>query len=222
VATTVQVKKAMAVYAKAHKLEIPAGFNTLSPMWGKPAQTLAWRITGHAGKPQSTAREHVAKILFPPTFGDIVVRIAAAEVGTRESPANSNDGPRVHFYQTSTGAYRQPWCASGAKWVIQQAAKVAKRTVRFPAQAAWVPAWTAMIRAGQNGWTRIEPRGARGGDVVTLWSSQHIEIVVSADEGGLHCIGFNTSPVGQDANGGMVAKTYRTYGEVTVVGRLKG
>jgi hypothetical protein len=224
--TNITVTKKLLVYAQNHKLEIPK-VSTVNPAWGQGKKTLAWRVSGHLAEhgvhvPVSARKtpELVAHF-FPPTFGEIVVKVALAEVGTTEHPANSNDGPRVHLYQSSTGAYRQPWCASGAKWTFVEAAKQAKKKVRFPAQAAWVPAWTAMIRAGQNGWKRVEPRDGRAGDVATLWNSGHIEIVLSAGSDGLHCVGFNTSPVGQNANGGMVAKTFRTYGEVTVVGRLK-
>jgi hypothetical protein len=62
---------------------------------------------------------------------------------------------------------------------------------------------------------------AQPGDFVTLWDSGHIEIVVKRKGDYLYAIGGNTSPVGRDANGGMVANTKRHRSEVTAIGRMR-
>lgn len=220
-------KYAMKRYAEKHELEIPRVV-WASPVWGAAARQLAWRVSGHAHDahhkqvPQSAQLTHqLHDLLFPPTLPQIAVGIAKAEVGVTEHPAGSNSGPRVHTFQSATGAYGQPWCASFVTWCYETAAKRAGRTVRPAPIAAYVPSWTQMIRAGERGWRRVEPSEARAGDVVTLWGSQHIELVTGREDGSLLCVGGNTSPEGQNANGGMVARTRRSYGEVTVVGRLR-
>lgn len=220
-------KYAMKRYALKHELEIPRVV-WASPVWGKGARTLAWRVSGHArekhGKaiPQSALLTHqLHDLLFPPSLPEVAATIARGEVGVTEHPAGSNNGPRVHTYQAATGAYAQPWCASFVTWCYKEAASRANRTVRFPPIPAYVPSWTQMIRAGANGWRRVEPSEARRGDVVTLWGSRHVEMVTGREDGHLLCIGGNTSPEGQNANGGMVARTRRAYGEATVVGRLR-
>lgn len=55
-------------------------------------------------------------------LGHEIVRIAAAEIGVKESGGN-NLGPRIAEYQRATdlapGAW--PWCAAFCAWVLQQA-----------------------------------------------------------------------------------------------------
>jgi hypothetical protein len=45
-----------------------------------------------------------------------VVAFARSLVGIAEVPAGSNDGPAVHRIQSSTGAYREPWCVSTVQY----------------------------------------------------------------------------------------------------------
>lgn len=47
-----------------------------------------------------------------------VVAFSHTLVGIREMPpgSHSNDGPDVHRIQSSTGAYRQPWCVSTVQY----------------------------------------------------------------------------------------------------------
>jgi hypothetical protein len=45
-----------------------------------------------------------------------VVAYSRTLVGIREVPAHSNDGPAVHRIQSSTGAYRLPWCVSTVQY----------------------------------------------------------------------------------------------------------
>lgn len=46
-----------------------------------------------------------------------VVRAAHGLLGIHEVPDGSNDGPGVHRIQTSTGAYKAPWCVSTVQYV---------------------------------------------------------------------------------------------------------
>lgn len=45
-----------------------------------------------------------------------VVAYSRTLVGIREVPTHSNDGPAVHRIQSSTGAYRAPWCVSTVQY----------------------------------------------------------------------------------------------------------
>jgi hypothetical protein len=219
-ANYIRRKYRMRKYARKHDLTEPRGFNPAVMGWGTPASTLLKSIQHHAGFARSGQwNQSVQDLLFPPTFGKLAVRIAMAEIGVKEHPAGSNDGARIRVYQSTTGAYKQPWCASGARWVYGEAAKRLGKSIKWFPNPAWVPNWTAA--AGGKVFKRIPFLLARPGDYVTLWQSGHIEIVVKRDGDSLICVGFNTSPVGQNANGGMVALTRRHKSEVTASGRLR-
>lgn len=219
-----KLKKQMREYALKYKLEIPKGFGVLSPRWGKPAQTLAWRVTTHMVKkgtldrPESVTTSKVVlwELFNPKTFGQRVVELALAEVGVTEHPYASNDGPRVHQYQMVTGAFRQAWCASFVSFIMRHAGYKG----RLPALPAWVPSWAS---AAGVLFTKVKPRQLKPGDYVTLWHNGHIEIFVGWKIPYVlaKCVGGNTSPVGKNANGGMVARTTRYVTEMGACGRVK-
>ena len=219
--SNIAVTRKMIEYAKRHHLTVPK-VSTWNPVWGNGKRTLAWRVSGHAfGEKHASAQktQRLCDLLFPLTFGEWVVRIAAGELGVTEHPAGSNDGPRVRAYQSTTGAYRQPWCASFRKWVEVEAAHRTHRKLGWFANPAWVPNWTHA--AGGSLYHRIDFADAKAGDFVTLWGSKHIETVVKREGDYLICIGGNTSPVGQNANGGGVFRTRRHRSEVTAIGRRR-
>lgn len=54
--------------------------------------------------------------------GQAIARIATAELGVREQPPGSNNGPRIAEYRTATkGSGVGPWCAYFTSWVAAQA-----------------------------------------------------------------------------------------------------
>lgn len=63
--------------------------------------------------------------LIPPkpalTLGDKAVAYAMTQVGVHESPWGSNEGKDVRRYQSSTGAFGEPWCASFVSYCWQHA-----------------------------------------------------------------------------------------------------
>lgn len=210
-------------YNAEHKNQLHIAKMHYLPFWGKGAKA-NYATIAHAAdirfSPTGPTQE-LEDLLFPPSFGELVVRHAKGEVGITEHPAGSNDGPRVHIYQSTTGAYRAAWCASFVRWVYGQALMDIDHVIKWFANPAWVPNWTAAIRAGKL-FQQVAFENASKGDVVTLWSSGHIEVVIKRKGDYLHCVGGNTSPVGQNANGGMVALTKRHRSEVTAIGRLRG
>lgn len=210
-----QTKHLMRNWMVKHGLTV-ARMNVDSPVWGLGARRNAWRMTGHVGK-ASTQKADVDAILFPKTVQENALAWELREVGTKEQPAYSNDGTRVRYYQSATGAYKQPWCASFQTRALVDCGLPKSALPPIP---AYVPSWTEHIRNHRNGWRPISFSLARPGDIVTLWDSGHIEMVREKPHGdALLCVGGNTSPVGQSSNGGMVACTTRYRHEVTVIGR---
>lgn len=212
--STIRTTSKMIEYAKQHQLAIPR-MNRLSPIWGTGKRTLAWRVSGHAFGARNASTQHTQRLdnfLFPLSFGQKVMRVATAQVGVREYPPSSNTGPQVTKFQSVTGAYKAPWCASFVSWCYR---RVDPKFV-LPPQPAWVPSW-----ASSDLYKHVAFDDAKAGDFVTLWGNKHIELVAHRDGDYLHCIGGNTSPVGQNNNGGMVARTSRHRSEVTVIGRRK-
>lgn len=215
-----RVKRAMVDYARRHKppIKVGPGLNAGNDKWGPAARTLAWRISHRTKKIKTTTRKTAELCAFLGVFSlaEKVANAALREVGVKEQPPNSNYGPRVSQYQAVTGAYHQPWCASFASWCYRTAGYKGK----LAPVPAWVPSWTLAIRGGL-GWKQVPFANARAGDLVTLWGSQHIEVVIRREGDYLRCVGGNTSPKGQNANGGMVADTRRHRSEVVVIGRPK-
>ena len=207
---TVRLKYAMRAYARKHGLEVPKGYTPSSPVWGKGAKTLAWRITGHAGRHESTSAVVVADILFPKTLGQKIAEVALSQRGVHEDPYGSNDGVRVREYQKVTGAFKQAWCASFVSWCVRRAGYNGP----LPSSPAWVPSW-APFRP-------VARRNLKPGDYVCLWHSGHIEVFISWKIRYVlaNCVGGNTSPVGKNANGGMVARTTRYVTEMNAAGRV--
>lgn len=205
----VALKWKMRKYARKNGIEEKPKM-AMAPVWGKAAKQLAWRITGHAKQDQSTSAVAVHAILYPKTLGQKIVEVALSQVGVHEVPYASNDGPKVHEYQKVTGAYKQPWCASFVAWCARQAGYHSS----LPSLPAYVPSWAS--------WRPCSKLKLKRGGYVCLWGSGHIEVFVRwvipyvlAD-----CVGGNTSPVGKNANGGMVAKTRRYATEMNAVGNV--
>lgn len=159
-----------------------------------------------AKKRPTTARE----------WGLRQVRIAAGELGVREQPAGSNDGTRVRDFQSATGAYRAPWCASFSAWV---ALKGGFPKAHLPRPAAWVPAWEAAARDPNNPYLSVVSRAhARAGDrVIYDWDGDqgdHIGIVTRN-------LGPAKGFIAVEGNAGdAVARKTRLFGRSTTFVRL--
>jgi hypothetical protein len=214
-----RIKWAMVKYARAHGIGYEdTHIKPSVPVWGGGARRLAHRIT--KGRTRA-CDQRLIDLVLPPSFGERVVRAARGEVGVTENPPGSNDGPRVKQYQAVTGMYRQPWCASFVAWCLRQAGYDGP----LPSSPAWVPSWAAAARTGKPAAFSSVPRvKLRRGDFVCLWNNGHIEVFVRWVVPGVlaECIGGNTSPVGKQANGGMVARTRRYTYEMSACGRVKG
>jgi hypothetical protein len=153
------------------------------------------------------------------TYGEAAIPIAKRELGVKERPPGSNDGPRVRTYLQ--GHAPEPWCADFGTWVLKQ--------VGFP-QPTWnwsyCPSWAQAAARGDAGMRTLKYGEAiQPGDVALYdWQGDGImdhwglvESVSSANA--FRAIEGNTS-VGNDSNGGEVMLRTRFRSDVGVFVRL--
>lgn len=139
-----------------------------------------------------------------------VVRIAAAEVGVTESPANSNCVKYNYWYYgrwVSGAAY--PWCAAFVSWVLAQAG-----AGHLAARSASCPAIKS--DAQRRGTYHAGSDGIAAGDLVLYQFDRdadpdHIGIVESVSGSSIVAIEGNTSLTSND-NGGAVMRRTRSKG----------
>lgn len=142
--------------------------------------------------------------------------VALKEVGVKEHPAGSNDGPRIREYQAVTGAYRAAWCASFVQWCLKEA----HCPVAAFGRSAYVPYILSAAKA--HGMLVAAPKP---GDLVCYdWErdgvADHIGIVKRViDHRTFEAVEGNTA-VGNDSNGGEVMIRQRNVSEVAGFIRL--
>ena len=51
------------------------------------------------------------------SYGQAALAVARRELGVKEHPPGSNDGPRVRVY---TRGRPEPWCADFIEWALEQ------------------------------------------------------------------------------------------------------
>lgn len=139
-----------------------------------------------------------------------VVRVAAAEVGVTESPANSNRVKYNDWYygrQVRGAAY--PWCAAFVSWVLAQAG-----AGHLAARSASCPAIKS--DAQRRGTYHAGFDGIAQGDLVLYQFDRdadpdHIGIVESVSGSNIVAVEGNTSLTSND-NGGAVMRRTRSKG----------
>lgn len=141
------------------------------------------------------------------TMIDAMIRIARAEVGTRESGGN-NRGPRIQQYQDGASWVKGTgwaWCAAFVAWVFDELAKQFTLPFATPegAGAFWFEDW-----GRQQGLTVLGPRAkVKRGDLV-IYSFSHIGIASSDEKNGkFTAIEGNTNDSGSRDGDGVFEKT---------------
>lgn len=146
-----------------------------------------------------------------------VLDIARKELGTKESPANSNRVKYNTWYygrEVSGAAY--PWCMVFVQWVFAQAG------IPLPLKTASCAAlMNAAKRAGQ--WV---VKDFRPGDVVIYdfpggAPTDHTGVIERILPVGVVAIEGNTSQAGSQSNGGEVCRKTRPYSQIVGVVRPK-
>lgn len=184
-------RRAMEAYRRNWGLAKEKGFTieTGRPI-GKPARRLLTRIQEnlHARGvlPEKyidgTLNSKTKALLIPPlSKADKAVAYALSQVGVHESPWGSNSGKDVRRYQSSTGAYGEPWCASFVWYCWQKAG------YRGPVSAG---AWYSTDRIG----TRVGIAQARPGDLVSFNTGDgHVGMFLSRTSTSVRTVDGNTS-----------------------------
>lgn len=139
------------------------------------------------------------------TVNDIL-KIAKAEIGVKESPANSNNVKyNTWYYGKSVNGSAYPWCAAFVSWVFSQVdSTLIKKSVSCMDIGSWFKS--------NNQWKTNNPQP---GDVVffkfntnSRWTN-HIGLVESVNsDGSINTIEGNTS-VSSDDDGGSVMRRTR-------------
>jgi hypothetical protein len=179
------------------------------------------RAALRAAKTPAKAVQPVATVRKPSSLGEQALAASLPELGTKESPANSNKNKFGKWF----GVDGVPWCnifvsycfMEGANYVIcagyKGAGVYAKGCTYVPTTEAWLRA-TGMWKG------RTEPMP---GDIAIYNGSgglpDHIGIVETYLGGGqFNAIEGNTA-VGNDANGGEVMRRLRYMTDVDGFGR---
>lgn len=210
-------KKRMKTWAEANGVVVPSGLK-MTPVCGKACTALIRRIQLKAFGPNAVTGKWDNKIknLVTPKINFRIKALAVAkkEIGVKEHPPNSNSGPRVREYQSVTGAYNEPWCASFVAWSFKS---VGHRLTGF--NTAYVPDYVANAKAMRNGLVVISPKEVLPGDLACYdWQGDgvcdHIGIVSTrVSDGSFSAVEGNTS-VSNDSNGGEVMLRKRSTNSV--------
>jgi hypothetical protein len=176
-------RTAAAVKATKYRLGFPmrevdgrAGKQLFEFLLGKRARPLGW--IGVASK-----RVH-ASIAGQTACSRRITAAARAELGVHESPWGSNDGARVRVYQSVTGAYHAPWCASFVQYVLRKAGvgTIANRSAGVFYIANWAHRHTLL---------HAQPKP--GSVVLYLRALGHTGVVESVTKRGFYTIEGNAS-----------------------------
>lgn len=136
-----------------------------------------------------------------------ILKIAQAEIGTKESPANSNNVKyNTWYYGKAVSGSSYPWCAVFVSWIFNQ---LDSSLIKKSASCMDIGNWFK----SNNQWKTSNPQA---GDVVffkystnSRWTN-HIGIVESVNsDGSIITIEGNTS-VSSNDNGGSVMRRTRT------------
>lgn len=141
-----------------------------------------------------------------------VLAAAQAELGTKESPANSNNVKyNTWYYGRVVSGSAYPWCMVFVMWLFYKLGALHL----LPARTA---SCGTLMRAAQKAgmWVTGE---YRPGDVVIYdfpggAATDHTGIVERVTKTGVIAIEGNTSETGSQSNGGMVCRKTRPYSQV--------
>ena len=135
-----------------------------------------------------------------------ILAIARKELGTKESPASSNNVKyNTWFYGHAvrdTSAIKYPWCMAFVQWCFAQAGQT------LPCKTASCSALLNFYRQNFPECVKAKPNA---GDIV-IYTFGHTGIVESVSSGEFTAIEGNTSIAGSQSNGGEVCrKTRKLY-----------
>lgn len=144
-----------------------------------------------------------------------IINIAKAEIGTKESPPNSNNVKyNTWYYGHPVSGSSYPWCAVFVSWCFRDNLDLIKKSASCTTMMNWFK---------QNGKYQTLPQV---GDLVFFNFdktpdkniAKHIGIVIAVNSDSVITIEGNTSAgsSGSQDNGGMVAQRTRKFGKSIV------
>lgn len=141
---------------------------------------------------------------------ETILAAARAELGVKESPANSNRVKyNTWFYGRDVSGAAYPWCMVFVQWVFDQTG------VPLPLKTA---SCGALMRAAQTAGQWVTG-GYCPGDVVIYdfpggAATDHTGIVESVTKTGITAIEGNTSEAGSQSDGGQVCRKRRPNSQI--------
>lgn len=141
-----------------------------------------------------------------------LIKIAKAEIGTKESPSGSNKVKyNTEYYGKAVSGSAYPWCCAFIWWLFKQAGA----SSLFYGGKKTASCTTLMNYYKSKGQFSNTPKV--GALVFYNWGSgsvaKHIGIVTAITSGGIKAIEGNTA-VGNDSNGGEVMERVRTKAQI--------
>ena len=146
-----------------------------------------------------------------------VLQIARNEIGTKESPANSNKVKYAKEY----GMNGQPWCAMFVWWVFKHAN--CSELFYGGKKSAYCPTIADYYIAKKQ---TVGKNNGQPGDIVLFdWnknnSSDHIGIIEKKNSDGTYTTIEGNTSLSNNANGGQVMRRTRRQSEISYICRPK-
>ena len=158
-----------------------------------------------AGYDFSEVQAEVNKLSKPKesSLANEIIARAIKEVGTSESPANSNNVKyNTWFYGKEVSGNEYPWCATFISWLFRDHQELCKKSASCLELLEWFEKQGRLIKKPQAGdlvFFKYNTNNRR---------TNHIGLVIGVDGKTLTTIEGNTSLTSQD-NGGKVMKRTR-------------
>lgn len=158
---------------------------------------------------------------------DLVIDIAASQIGVTEHPRGSNRGPEVDRYIHSTGLDpaddSYPWCVCFLYWVFEQASRIKGIPNPLPRTAGVISLWRASRRTEAD----VVPNSEASADTVKPGMIFHLDtgngkghagLVIEVAGDRLITIEGNTNPGGSSDGFGVFRRHSRPISSRALLG----
>jgi hypothetical protein len=160
---------------------------------------------------------------------DLVIDIAASQIGVVEQPRGSNRGPEVDVYIRTTGLNpaddSYPWCVCFLYWVFDQAAKIKGKENPLPKTAGVIALWNLgrhteaeVVRKSEANTQTVKP-----GMIFHLdlgGGKGHAGLVIEVRGDHIITIEGNTNPGGSSDGFGVFRRDARSIVSSVLLGYL--
>lgn len=159
----------------------------------------------------------------------LVIDIAASQIGVVEQPHGSNRGPEVDVYIRTTGldpaAGAFPWCVCFLYWVFDQAAKIKGKENPLPKTAGVISLWNL----GRRTEAQVVRKSEANAQTVTPGMTFHLDLgggkghaglVIEVNGNRIVTIEGNTNPGGSSDGFGVFRRDARAISSGVLLGYL--